>query len=257
MLFDLRGRGRRRTVQAVYLGLALLLGIGLVGFGIGGGAFSGGLFNAVTNSNSPSSSFSADVKSAQRQTRVAPANPAGWAALTKALYQEAGTGSNFNQASNGFTGSGKAVLDQAAQAWQHYLSLTKKPSADLAQFMVQAYGPNGLSQPAPEVQALQIVIAANPNVLAYYEDLAVAAYQAHNADVGDLASAKAVSLAPAAQQKTLKQELAALKANPSGVTSSASQPTSTVETTTLATSTTAASTTTATTSSGSKSTNKG
>ena len=32
MLFDLRGRGRRRTVQAVYLSLALLLGGGLVLF---------------------------------------------------------------------------------------------------------------------------------------------------------------------------------------------------------------------------------
>ena len=26
MLFDLRGRGRRRTVQAIYLSLALLMG---------------------------------------------------------------------------------------------------------------------------------------------------------------------------------------------------------------------------------------
>ena len=32
MLFDLRGRGRRRVVQVVYLGLALLLGGGLVLF---------------------------------------------------------------------------------------------------------------------------------------------------------------------------------------------------------------------------------
>ena len=36
MLFDLRGRGRRRTVQVIYLTLALLLGGGLVLFGIGG-----------------------------------------------------------------------------------------------------------------------------------------------------------------------------------------------------------------------------
>ena len=35
MLFDLRGRGRRRTVQAIYLGLAILLGGGLIFFGVG------------------------------------------------------------------------------------------------------------------------------------------------------------------------------------------------------------------------------
>ena len=31
MLFDLRGRGRRRTVQVIYIGLALLFGVGFVG----------------------------------------------------------------------------------------------------------------------------------------------------------------------------------------------------------------------------------
>ena len=34
MLFDLRGRGRRRTVQVIYLSLAILMGGGLVLFGI-------------------------------------------------------------------------------------------------------------------------------------------------------------------------------------------------------------------------------
>ena len=46
MLFDLRGRGRRRTVQTIYLTLAVLMGGGLVLFGIGG-SVSGGLFDAV------------------------------------------------------------------------------------------------------------------------------------------------------------------------------------------------------------------
>jgi hypothetical protein len=38
MLFDLRSRGRRRTVQAVYLGLAVLMGGGLILFGVGTGS---------------------------------------------------------------------------------------------------------------------------------------------------------------------------------------------------------------------------
>ena len=46
MLFDLRGRGRRRTVQVIYLSLAILMGGGLVLFGIGG-ATSGGLIDAI------------------------------------------------------------------------------------------------------------------------------------------------------------------------------------------------------------------
>ena len=36
MLFDLRGRGRRRAVRVIYMGLALLFGVGFVGFGVGG-----------------------------------------------------------------------------------------------------------------------------------------------------------------------------------------------------------------------------
>ena len=47
MLFDLRSRGRRRTVQAVYLGLAIILGGGLVLFGVGAGNGFGGLLELV------------------------------------------------------------------------------------------------------------------------------------------------------------------------------------------------------------------
>jgi hypothetical protein len=52
MLFDLRGSGRRRTVKIVYVTLAFLMGGGLVLFGIGGGgALSGGLVDAITESD--------------------------------------------------------------------------------------------------------------------------------------------------------------------------------------------------------------
>ena len=53
MLFDLRGRGRRRTIQAIYLSLAILMGGGLVLFGIGG-ATSGGLVDAISGSGNSS-----------------------------------------------------------------------------------------------------------------------------------------------------------------------------------------------------------
>jgi hypothetical protein len=52
MLFDLRSRGRRRTVQAVYLGLAILIGGGLVLFGVGTGSGNGGLLNAFSGGSS-------------------------------------------------------------------------------------------------------------------------------------------------------------------------------------------------------------
>ena len=54
MLFDLRGRGRRRTIQAIYLSLAILMGGGLVLFGIGG-EVQGGLFDAFREESTQTS----------------------------------------------------------------------------------------------------------------------------------------------------------------------------------------------------------
>jgi hypothetical protein len=79
--------------------------------------------------------------------------------------------------------------------------------------MVNVLGEGGAEAPTAEVQALQIVIAAQPPSAALYAALAQYAYQAGNKRQGDLASEKAVALAPAAQRAQLKGELAAMKKN--------------------------------------------
>src|SRR5581483_11448406 len=88
MLFDLRGRGRRRTVQAVYLGLAVLIGGGLVLFGVGTGSGFGGLLNAFTNNNNSSSSNQPAVSQAEKtalhQTQLHPTSAAAWSQLVQA-----------------------------------------------------------------------------------------------------------------------------------------------------------------------------
>ena len=91
MLFDLRSRGRRRTVQGVYLALAIILGGGLVLFGVGTGSGVGGLLDAFTNNGSGSNKpvISQAEKSAVKQTQLQPNNPAAWAALVQARYSAA------------------------------------------------------------------------------------------------------------------------------------------------------------------------
>ena len=87
MLFDLRSRGRRRTVQAVYLGLAVLMGGGLVLFGVGAGNGFGGILNAFTGGGSSGAQtqvVSQAEKNALAQTKLHPSDPAGWAALVQA-----------------------------------------------------------------------------------------------------------------------------------------------------------------------------
>jgi len=213
MLFDLRGRGRRRTVRVIYIGLALLMGVGLVGFGIGGGFGGGGILSAASeNEGANGATFASQIKKYRKLTQQQPTNVVAWEGLTKNLLHES---SNYTQ--NGLTSKGRELYEQAAQAWNSYVALNPpKPNAELAQLMVAVYGEEGLNQPAQAVSVLQIVVAARPTSAALYATLAEYAYKAKNVRIGDLAAAKAVSLAPPAQRVRVQKELAEFKSNPNG-----------------------------------------
>src|SRR2546421_10621868 len=134
MLFDLRSRGRRRTVQAVYLGLALLMGGGLVLFGVGAGNGFGGLLNAFNGgggSGAQQAQVSSEEKAALRATKARPNDPSAWAALVQARFSNAGQGSNYKPTTQSYTASGKKELAQLGQNWQRYLQLTKSPDSNM------------------------------------------------------------------------------------------------------------------------------
>jgi hypothetical protein len=217
MLFDLRGRHRRRAVKVIYVGLAALVGGGLILFGVGAGTGGGGLLNAATeNGGSGGVSFSNQIKKYEKTTKAQPNNIAAWEKLTAAELHEAGGEAYVN--SNGQpTSKGKELFSKTAGTWERYLALNPpKPSIELAKLMVRVFGEEGLNQPASAVQVLQLVVAAEPKNASYYAALAQYAYKAKNNRVGDLATSKAVSLAPAAQRPRVKSELEAVKKNPSG-----------------------------------------
>src|SRR3954453_15066043 len=182
MLFDLRARGRRRTIQVIYLFLAVLMGGGLIFFGIGGNT-SGGLFDAFKGgSGSTSSSNGALEKNVQRAEKRVQANrtdAAAWAALTRAQYQVAGLGANYDQNTGTFTAKGKIALRKVGRSWDQYMALAPpKPNAALASLMVQAFSPTGLNRTGKAVTAQEIVIDARPPSTGLYGTLAVLAYQA-------------------------------------------------------------------------------
>jgi hypothetical protein len=211
MLFDLRGRGRRRTVKIVYILLAVLMGGGLVLFGIGGGgAMSGGLVDAITGSSggdTGSQRFVDNERKALVLTQQKPSDPAAWAALARARVQSAGVGDNFDPNTAAYTDSGKAKLAEAAQAWDKYLALDPKhPDDRVASLMVRAYDQTGLNRPADAVTAQEIITEARPKDTTF-ATLAIYAYQAGQTRKGDLASQKALSLAPKDQKNTLKSQL--------------------------------------------------
>jgi hypothetical protein len=216
MLFDLRSAGRRRTVKLVYLGLALLMFVGFVGFSIGSSGLSGGIVDAITgNSGGGNGSdvatkrLQTKINTAARQTRTSPSDPAAWAALARARLQIASVGDNFDPAKEDFTASGKQQLAAAGQAWDKYVALDpKKPDEGLARQMIQAY--SSLNQLPKAVSAQEIVTQVDPSQQTF-TNLALYAYQAGQTRKGDLAAAKAVSLAPKKQRKDLKKQLEQVK----------------------------------------------
>jgi hypothetical protein len=219
MLFDLRARGRRRTVQVVYVGLALLFLVGFVGFGVGVGGGGGGLIEGIFGSKegSAGAGYAKQVAAAQARVGKHPNEAAAWAALVEARFHEAGGSEFYDEEKQQFTDKGKELLAKIAADWGRYVKLKpSSPSLAITYDMIRAYGEEGLNQPAQLEAVLNLVIPTKPPSAALYSYLAKAAYQAKDASTGDLASQKAVSLSPAKERARVKAYLAALKKNPSG-----------------------------------------
>ena len=211
MLFDLRGRGRRRTVQVIYLTLAILLGGGLVLFGIGGGT-NGGLFDAIGGNGSSSTStdkvFQERLAAYQRQLAANPQDAAALLGVTKLRFGNASTGENFNQTEGAYTAKGLAELRLASAAWQRYLATNPaKPDPNTANLMVQAYGPAGLKQYDKAVTALEAVIDSRKETANLYAQLAIFSAAAKQDRKATLAEQKALDLTPKKDRKQLKSEI--------------------------------------------------
>jgi hypothetical protein len=210
VLFDLRSRGRRRTVQVIYLFLALLMvgGLLLVGVGTGSG---GGILNAFTNNGSGSNSNSVVRGIETKARKVAEANPANandWDQLVEDQWSTASQAPDFTTKA-GFTAKGKTELTSLVANWQHYLTMTKSPDPTTATIVSRAY--YALGNYAGQASAWEVFANANPTVAKGFECLAASAYQAKETRVGELAAAKALALTPKAQQLTLKTSLNAAK----------------------------------------------
>jgi len=126
MLFDLRGRGRRRTVQTLYVGLALLMGVGLVGFW-----------------HRRRRRRRRDLERQRRRRRLRPrelrqpdqevpeAHPKAAEQrervgnLTKNLLHESGGSETYVTSAGTVTSKGKELFQQASQAWARYIALTR------------------------------------------------------------------------------------------------------------------------------------
>lgn len=212
MLFDLRSRGRRRTVRVVYALLALVMVVGLVGLGVGTGS-SGGILNAGENNGSGGSGNSAENQQLKQALKAVKAHPtaANWGNLLAARWSEASSGSNYNSATSAYTASGKQQLQLGAEAWQHYLKLANQksdPNFQQNSFLAAEIYQN-LKQYSNESNVWNLAVQMTPGKQAEKPLLCLAysAYAANEKPKGDLAAAQVVKLLPKIDQLTVKSQL--------------------------------------------------
>ena len=206
MLFDLRSSGRRRMIKVVYITLAFLMGGGLVLFGIGGGgALSGGLVDAITESNSgddPTGRLEDAERKATAAARANPKDAALWAAAARARFNLASA--DVDQNTGEFDEAGKEQLRSAGRAWEEHVKLAEKPDSRVASLMVQAYS---VLEEFDKAATAQEVIALDRESAGAYTQLAVLAYQANQLRKGDLARDKALELTEPDMREALKGQL--------------------------------------------------
>jgi tetratricopeptide (TPR) repeat protein len=201
MLFDVRGR-RKRLIQVVYVGLAVLFGASLVLFGTGSGV-SGGLFDAFTGGGGGDNSvFSDQYDKAQERARAAPKSAAAQVELVRASYNLAASGDGSDQETGALTDKGQAAITSAAAAWERYLRLKPKTvDAAAAQFAALAYG--ALQDYDSAAKAQRIAARERPSANAWFQ-LADFYFRAGKEQAGDRAAAQALRRTPADQRNTVR-----------------------------------------------------
>ena len=237
MLFDLRGSGRRRVVKIVYITLAFLMGGGLVLFGIGGGgALSGGLVDAITESEGGGERHRAVRERGAQGVRGGAREPERPGALgrgrPRALQpRERGRQRRPEHRRVHRTPASASSSPRARPGRSTSSSRATSPTPT---------SPASWSRPTrscgqyDKATTAQEVIALDRGSVGAYTQLAVLAYQAGQLRKGDLARDKALKLTEPDMRESLKGQLegarsqAALQAG-QGAESPAPTPTPTPE----------------------------
>jgi hypothetical protein len=218
MLFDLQGR-RRRVVQVTYIGLALLMGGGLVLSGIGSDA-SGGLLDAFVgggdggvDKEDQQKPFNDRINAAQAQLRTNPRDQAALAALVRAHFQLAALELKETN-DGGIEIEDKAKHDRelaaSAAAWKRYIGTNpERIDSSLTLTALQVYQRIGLPQEQKDKNDLVVkpmqALAEQQNTADAYVKLVEVATLAGDTRIAGLAERKALSFAQSKDEKTTIQ----------------------------------------------------
>jgi hypothetical protein len=219
MLFDLQGR-RRRVVQVTYVGLALLMGGGLVLSGIGSDA-SGGLLDAFIGGDDGASKdesqkpFNNQIKAAEAKLRTNPKDAAALATLVRAHFGLAGLEQETDDQTGAtiVTDKGQAEMQKAAAAWKRYMATgPERIDTGLAATAIQIYRVIGLPESQEDKNELFVAparsIAEQENSVDAYIRLVAVATQAGDTRTAGLAERKALTFAQSKDETaTIKERI--------------------------------------------------
>ena len=198
-------------VQVVYVMLAAIFLLGFVGFGIGVGGGPGGIFDALGigngSSSSGSSAFTQQVQDAETRVKKHPQDESALLNLARYEYLSGQSELGPPDSTTGqpvVTDDAVAQFNKAADAWERYVKVAKKPDPALAGQIAFAYSSIGDFSGAARAQ--QIAADAHPAANAYYQ---LAIYQYENLDLkaGDAAGKKVVQLSSGSQKKSAQKQM--------------------------------------------------
>ena len=230
MLFDLKGK-RRRTVQATYVTLAVLMGAGLVLFGIGSSVNGGlgNLFGGGNGSNTANQTIQKKIDAAERTLRRDPRNQAALANVVTGHYQLATA--TADPRTSEFTRDSRPELLATTAAWKRYEAAVKKPAPKIANLARDAYsslakfdhGAAATADWAGAADATEALTSTKPTAQNYVFLVQYAAL-AGQTRKADLAGKQAVRLAPKGQRSQVKQAVKQAKAAAQQQTQPGAQP---------------------------------
>jgi hypothetical protein len=235
MLFDLRSPGRRNLIRVVYAGLAVLMGGGLIFFGIGGsgtGLFSDAGGGGGGGGGNP---FEDQIDDAEARLEQNPQDTAALAELVQLHYQAGSNQIEVDQDSGtqSLTEEGEQQLQQSADAWDRYLKLTQKSSAQpatgVSSLAVQTFSvlaDTSFSQALSASSGTDALDSANDAVTSWsdaaeaqriladaqpagqaYANLAFFLYRSGDIEGGDQAAAQASQAATGNEKASIEQQL--------------------------------------------------
>ena len=216
MLFDLQSPGRRRIIKVVYAMLAILLAVGLVGFGIGSDA-TGGL-SEIFGGGSTDTGFEDEIDDAEKKAEANPKDPRAQLELVTLYIQQGDSQLDADQATGQtiVTADAAESYAKAADAWTAYLALKpRKPDTGAAlrmanTFFLVAQNSSSAIEARTQVEnaaeAQQVAADAEPS-RGNLGNLALYLYFAGKFAEGDRAAAQSVAKTPKDEQAATRKQL--------------------------------------------------